>query len=444
MYQLLVKHLLNDIAFRFRRVSSGIFLISGRVLYLVRQKQIAARFLMQSHRIYARYSVIRMLKRFDIINDIFLEYFYTKGVTAQEAAARTIILKMPDIREGDVASKGVILIAFTRTFGFYLEHINIDLLAKYFHIVLEPSWSGYIDPDIIGWSVKTSHPIYVQSTELDDRTTLTQLNKNLVPMSFGASNWVDYKSFYNVDTDKTYDSIYIANTNPIKRIVRYLLAVKKIIKEDPQYRACLVCALWGGNKKEDISNLIHKFGLTYNMDVFFGLKKNELREKLSASKVNILLSYKEGSNRSLFESMFVGIPVICLVENVGVNKSYINEHTGLLIEDQYLENALMHMKEKSTNYSPRQWAMKNIAPEVTTEKMIDVINSTEQANININEVQIKVNNPELSYFMHPQIKKSGLNEELISCFMKSRKQDDTTAALQHLAEQYTEQFRQQG
>jgi hypothetical protein len=95
--------------------------------------------------------------------------------------------------------------------------------------------------------------------------------------------------------------------------------------------------------------------------------------------------------------MFLDVPVICLSENIGVNKSYINEFTGLLVKDAFFEEALLAMRSCYKNYKPRDWALMNISPQVTTGKLSSVLDSRFGSECNSN-LEIKVNSPEVEYF----------------------------------------------
>ena len=258
--------------------------------------------------------------------------------------------------------------------------------------------------------------MFVEATELLDRITLNSLTSNLIPLSFGSSDWVDYKSFHSKHINKQYDSIYVSNSSHVKRIVRYMKSIKNICSNtDPKYKGCLVCATWGGNEKT-IRLLPSYFGIENNIEIHFSLNKKELNDIINLSKSNILLSYKEGSNRSLFESMFSNIPVICIGENIGVNKSYINEHTGLLIFDRFLEDGLLHMKKNWHKYQPKDWALKNISPGETTKKLLSVVQAWNNNPSNTGITYIKTNNPEMSYLEYQGIEFFDINKNLLEGF----------------------------
>jgi glycosyltransferase involved in cell wall biosynthesis len=309
---------------------------------------------------------------------------------------RVLVLNNPFI-EDDLIIKGVVLIKFTHTFAYYLNVIDVQNLSKYFHIVLEPSWAGYAIPEILCWS-QLDEKVLVESSEVTDFDFLSQLETNLLPVRFGSSDWVDPRVFKSLDLEKEYDAIYIANFNYIKRHHIYFKALSKLKAEN--FKAALVCGEWGSGKK-DIERLIEYYELQDVLDVFFGLSQADLNVLLNKSKVNVLLSLKEGSNRAVFEGFFANVPGIVLKTNIGVNKNYINDCTGLLIDEADLVSTLRFFRKNYMTFSPQQWALEHISPILTTKKLIDALYGPEA----IDDIEHwghktapKVNKPEAGYY----------------------------------------------
>jgi hypothetical protein len=335
------------------------------------------------------------------------------GVSIDEAALRSIVVKWP-VYTGEKIEKGVIVVTFTKTFSYYIRSINLPEMQKHFCLVLEPSWSGYADPDIFFFYTK-HNDVVISCSEIEDRILLNCFRETFIPVTFGASDWVDYRRFSPLKVDKVYDSIYIANTKPIKRVKRYLDAVRNIVDSGlSEYKALLVCASWGGGELL-VKDLVSRYSLENNIELKFSLGMNDLIHCLCKSKVNVLLSYKEGSNRSLFEAIFCDVPVICLSENVGVNKSYINECTGMLIPDLFLEQALIWASRNSGKFTPRAWAMNNISPEVSTSKLAGALH-LEAMDDAVGPMLVKTNNPEVSYFDYPDVQHKQYTKSVLELF----------------------------
>ncbi|WP_421845352.1 glycosyltransferase [Marinobacter sp.] len=311
---------------------------------------------------------------------------------------RSIVLKDPVIDEtGGVLEKGVYLIKFTTTFPDAFARFNLERLLEYFHIVLEPSWAGYCLPEILSWS-SLSAPIIVEASECEDRSLLESLDTNLVPVEFGSGDWVDPDVFRPIEAvEKEYDVIYVANFNSIKRQYVFLKALRDLDRQGVTLKAALVCGRWG-ECREEILDLIRDFQLSDKITFYEGLSQPELNVLLNKSKVNILLSLKEGSNRSLFEGFFAGTPGILLSNNIGVNKEYFNSQTGVTITESDLPKTLIFFSQNWDSFSPREWAIENISPVKTTEKLENVLKRFDpdygRFTSQPEKLFIKVNSPE--------------------------------------------------
>jgi glycosyltransferase involved in cell wall biosynthesis len=320
----------------------------------------------------------------------------------KHAARRSVVLKWP--RRGTAGiEKGVLLITFTTTFSYFYFYLDLDLLQRWFTIVLEPSWAGYCIGEILFWGDREQPPVIVQSTEKTDFEFIARLDTNLIPVDFGASNWVDHEVFRKLHPcEKIYDAVYVANYKPIKRHHVLFRAIAELA--DSTYRLALVCTPWGGTK-QTVYDLMDHYGVRENVVVFEGLPAHKVNEVLNASKVSVLLSLKEGSNRSLFEAFFADVPGILLKENVGVNKNYVNEFTGRLIEEDALADSLRFFRDNWQAFHPREWALANISAPVTTRSLEEVLSrlALQRGEPWTSGLRVKVNRPEVEYLetMHP-------------------------------------------
>ncbi|MEX1081853.1 MAG: glycosyltransferase [Halofilum sp. (in: g-proteobacteria)] len=298
------------------------------------------------------------------------------GSTDYAFYQRVIVLKEPVFEGEQLTEKGVLLIKFTDSFVYLYRNFDVNALMEQFYLVLEPSWSGYAQPSILTW-LQYPQPILVQASEVRDRRLLEQIGGNLKPLPIGASDWVDHRVFHPLSGyTKDFDAVLIGNAGLAKRIHVYLRAVSRI--SDPDYHCALVVSRYG-QYREKILNLIDYYGLSERVTVFKRMSQQELNVLLNRSKVNLLLSLKEGSNRALFEGFFAGTPALLLRENVGVNKDYVNEYTGRLVDEQSLPDELVYMKQNWDWFQPRQWAMDNISFSRSTERIAEHLREIAQA-----------------------------------------------------------------
>lgn len=311
---------------------------------------------------------------------------------------RHIILRSPKFSDdGNCLSKGVLLVTFTTTFPYFLKCEERDRFFRDYVVVIEPSWAGYALPEILAWTCFES-PIIVQASEKKDFEFIEALSSNLVPVEFGASDWVDHELFHPVPSvNKEFDSLLVGNSTYVKRIHIFFRAIKSL--GDPTYKAAVVLGDWG-EFYERIVDLIDLYGVKRNVTVFKNLSPKELNALYNKSKVNVLLSLKEGSNRVIFEGFFAGIPGIVLSENVGVNKSYLTAETGKVVDETALPETLREFKYGVGEFSPSEWARKNISCICTTKKLARVL-SDPLFGFDPSkpvDIKVKVNAPEVKLF----------------------------------------------
>lgn len=390
------KYRLLDLwSLRFSLHFSNILFLFSKVLFCFKKKKYSVKILLMSIRFGyppgAQEFLVKHFSDYDFFKII------SKPTSKEDAEGRAIMLSAPHIDDGNFY-KGVILITFSHTFSYFLRHRNWPQLNRNFAFILEPSWAGYADPDILAFAQRAEHCV-IQASEIKDRILMNSIFPGVPCMDTGASNWIDDMYFdrgkFN-NSNKEFDAVYVANLNPIKRVFRAIDLAWEVSKFNKNVKIAIVCAGWGSGSFEDLSDHIKKRKLHDNLFLYKGMPQERLMNLVNKSKCSILLSFKEGSNRVLFESMFLDVPVICLSENVGVNKSYINAETGLLVSDSLLPKALVYMSSNYKKFSPRNWAINNISPKVTTEKISRVINNNFPKEVNSN-LLVKVNSPEVSY-----------------------------------------------
>jgi len=333
---------------------------------------------------------------------------------------RSLVLKDP-MYCGGVIEKGVLLIKFTKTFGEAFSLLDFGEIEKYFMIVLEPSWSGYSLNDVHCW-MSLRFPIIIQSSEVRDFEYIRSLRSNLIPVTFGSSDWVDDRVFFPLGNcvEKIYDSIYIANFHPMKRHHVYLKTISKLKSQG--YRAALVCGAWG-KRKSDIEKMVRYFGLKDVVDQFEQLPQSSLNELLNKSRLNVLMSLKEGSNRTIFEGFFSNTPGLVLKNNIGVNKSYLNKKTGYLAnENQLVEILHNDSLGNRPDFSPREWAMKHISAHVTMKKLNKLL-ASESDKLGLpwtRSAVAKVNSPEAQYYDPPEGRNIWTSSKILDLFEKGR------------------------
>ncbi len=281
---------------------------------------------------------------------------------------RTLVLKVPRLDGDRVVEKGVL---FTKTFGELMTLTDLKRLLQDYTLVIEPGWSGYAEPNLLALCAFHEHDVVVCSPEPTDYDFLMALNCNLVPVRLGASDWVNPQVFRPLDgVSKEYDAVMVAGWGVYKRHHALFAALRRLRQE--RFRMALVGEEWKGSRAE-IEGLIDLYGVRDKVIIHQRLAPSEVNEVLNRSKVNLILTLREGANKSIFEGFFADVPGIVLANNIGINKSHINEHTGRLILERELPEVLLWFRDNYPRFHPRDWAMANISPEVSTARLNEVL-----------------------------------------------------------------------
>ncbi len=265
-----------------------------------------------------------------------------------------MVLKAPANGE-----KGVIVLEYTVRFDLFVALFDYERIIKDYYIVLEPCWAGYCDPSILMF-IGTQTDIIVQAPETRDFEFLEQLNCNLKPIVLGSSDWIDSDLFSAPPpgSPRPYDLVMVANWAKHKNH-RKLFAALERVRHRP-ISLLLIGIDWGGRTGDDIRREFGEFELSHvTLEMKTSIPAREVARHLGESKVFLLLSEKEGSNRAIVEALFADTPVIFYEHFVGGAKGKVTPATGLLSSFEDLGAAIDRALDMREQFTPRAWAMAN-------------------------------------------------------------------------------------
>lgn len=88
---------------------------------------------------------------------------------------RILFVKVPRLDQGRVKEKGALIIKFTETFAPFFLGLDLERVARYFRIILEPSWVGYSLSEILVWTRLAPDKVIVMSPYGPDHALLDAL-----------------------------------------------------------------------------------------------------------------------------------------------------------------------------------------------------------------------------------------------------------------------------
>jgi glycosyltransferase involved in cell wall biosynthesis len=303
---------------------------------------------------------------------------------------RIAVLKEP--RAG--GERGVLFVMFSETLPLLFASMNMDRLLRDYTVIIEPSWSGYCDPDFLRLT-QLKDKVYVLAAQNDDFAFLERLRSNLVPVRLGPCDWVNPEvAEPYLDNPKEFDIVMNAHWGPSKRhhvLFRFLKRARR------KYSVVLIGGSWEGNSIDDVCALAEYYGVRHQLTVHERLPYQRVMDLTCRARVSILLSLKEGSNRAIAESMFCNVPVVVLDNHVGGIIKNVVPETGLLVPERALESAIERLRDGALE--PRRWALSHISCFASSAKLNSLLraHALETGRPWTEDIAVRSNSPESRY-----------------------------------------------
>ena len=282
-----------------------------------------------------------------------------------------IVLKPYDPATGE---RGVLMVMYGEGMQAMAAVYDLAALASRYTLVLETSGWGYQDARFFLY-LGADLDVLVQSPRLDDFEFIRSLASNLIPVRAGSGEWVDPATFQPREPGSApaYDLVMVAAWDPLKRHELLFRAVAQLKRERGQSLRLALIGYPMGWPRSRIERLLQRYGLERDCTIFERIPHAEVARVVASSRASLLLSRQEGSNRSVYESIFCGTPVIIYRHHRGINLDHVNERTGLLANDGELADAIARVVGHPETFDPRGWALENIGYENATRIVNDAL-----------------------------------------------------------------------
>ncbi|MBC7929902.1 MAG: glycosyltransferase [Rubrivivax sp.] len=275
-----------------------------------------------------------------------------------------IVLKPYDPVTGE---RGVLMVMYGEGIRAMAAVYDLAAIAERYTLVLETSGWGYQEISFFLY-LGSDLDVLVQSPRREDFEFISGLESNLIPVRAGSGEWVDPAIFRPraAGDEAKFDVVMVAAWDPLKRHELLLRAVARLRRERGEALRIALVGYAMGWPRSRVERLLRRYGLEDDCAIFERIPHAEVARIVSESKVSLLLSRQEGSNRSVYESMFCGTPVIVYRQHRGINLEHINARTGLLADDDELAGAIAAIVDRPEAFDPRGWALENIGYENAT------------------------------------------------------------------------------
>jgi hypothetical protein len=289
-----------------------------------------------------------------------------------ERQGNLIVLKRHQPETGE---KGVIFVKYSKSFPWFAAVYDLGALASRYTIVLEPCWVGYQDWPFLLYLGRDLDVVVLAPYPPDFDYIQALGDTNLTPVRLGAGDWVDPDTFQpGSKTGRSFDLAMVSAWNPVKRHEVLFRTLAKLNRQGhPELRVALVgyTSVW---TRKDIENLIRKYGLQEQCVVFDGIPHAEVAKVVADSRLFLLLSAKEGTNKSVYESLFCDTPVIVHREHQGgVMRDAFPPDVGILASDDELGDAIRRMLEFPGQFRPREWALAHTGWPRSTQRLNEAL-----------------------------------------------------------------------
>jgi glycosyltransferase involved in cell wall biosynthesis len=293
----------------------------------------------------------------------------------------TLVLKSPSNNE-----KGVLYLFYSYLYPLLLRTYDAKRITENYRLVLEPSWSGFCDLNILCTN-QLSEDIVVGFGEPRDADFLKSVSKNLIPGNFTGNTWIDTDTFKPLENVvKDIDVIVVGSWAWYKRHWAIFKAIKTLRDKGHRVKVALV-GYPVDMTIDQVKDLASLYGVIDQIEFHERVSTTEVNRLLNRSKVNLLWSRREGTPRTIPEGMAAGVPAIMRRGfNYGASYPHINSRTGTYSDEGSLPADIMRVISKSSEFSTREWIVANMTPEVSTTQLNDSLKKIAASN---NEVWTK-------------------------------------------------------
>lgn len=278
---------------------------------------------------------------------------------------RILCLKSPAERE-----RGVLVLDYAYVFPAFLKHFHVQRVMDQYYVVLEPSWVGYANLDLLAYS-QFNTPVFVEAAEPRDARFLSEMRSNLLPVPIGGNWWVDHRVFTPLGLNKDVDLIMVSAWASYKRHERVFAALAALKRRGKVMRTVLV-GYDGDLTAQDIISLATYHGVRDQVEIFEGLTPEQVNYQYNRSRANLLWSRREGFNRAIIEGMFADVPCILREgHNYGHRYAYTNAQTAKYADEDSLADVIVEVCEGVDGFRPREWVMSHM----TCQRAASILNA---------------------------------------------------------------------
>ncbi len=319
--------------------------------------------------------------------------YFGEGIASRDRVMRHMLV-LKEAKEGE---KGVIVLKFAEALEAFLLLFDFNKIAERYNLVIEMSSAGVCDPSYLLFSACNCH-VFILSSDPQDHSFLHEIGANLLGVPLGSGDWANPNLGIPKGKEKRFDIVMVANWSYVKNH-RMLFRALEMMDLKESLSVLLIGFPWGCRTHADVKREYCKHVIRNRAKIDLIIKERvshpEVLTYLSESRVSVLLSYKEGANKAVSESLLCNTPVVLYDGMAGGTKCKINPKTGLLSSFKDLYKVLQFMIGSHDAFTPAEYYLMQSGSKNATR-----ILNTELKSRNANwttDIVERVNDPFLNY-----------------------------------------------
>ena len=277
-------------------------------------------------------------------------------VRAQAELPTSLILKEPQ----PGGEKGVLYISFEYNLMRLLAHYDARRVLSDYLIVGASSWSPTDFSVFANFAGLSDDPLFMGISNRADVPVYNTFRPVVEALPILASEWINPVYYApKPHAAREIDILMVANWLTFKRHWMLFDALRHM------RRGLRVVLVGIGSPQTRTEQAVRDEARAFGAPADVEFVNNAHIDTVSAlqcnAKVSVLFSRREGSCVATAEAMFAGSPVaMSRAAHVG-SKAYINDQTGVLVDEHHVARDLSAFLERSGEFRPREWALANIS-----------------------------------------------------------------------------------
>jgi glycosyltransferase involved in cell wall biosynthesis len=266
--------------------------------------------------------------------------------------------------------KGLIFISFENQWIKLLRHVDLPAFAARYDLVLAPSGSPH---NLINYAfaAKYPSPLFTLMSNAGDAAALPGVSRSFVVVPLYASSWVNPGWFEPLPkAEREFDLIMVANFAKFKR--HYVLF--QALREMPaDVRVLLIGQDQDARTRATIEDEARWYGVSGRFALLANQGYREVAKAFCRSRASVILSRREGSCVVVAESMFADAPVAILQGAELGSRAFINEETGIFLEEGSVGRQLADFVHSADRFTPRRWALEHISCWKSSARLNEIV-----------------------------------------------------------------------